>query len=160
MCLLLFSIFVLSQTFPSELCMMNSSWLGSDVVKIIYLAKCALWAGLIDKLWSLSWRTAFTHIKPIGGSARVCVCVCERERERERERHESMRLWEAVNWVGNLNKLEGEIMGWVCLNFVGLFGFRFELGSKCFKFKHNFSKSNFIAKQTPTTKKGAAQSSK
>ena len=84
-----------------------------------------------------------------------CVCVWERERD-----YESTRLWEAVNWVGNLNKLEGEIMGWVCLNFVGLFGFRFELSSKCFKFKHNFSKRNFITKQTPTTKKGTAQSSK
>ena len=128
---------------------MNSSCLGPDVVKIIYLVKSALWAGLIDKPWSPSWRTAFTRIKPIAGLA--CVCVWERERgwlwDFER------RLIECGIWTSwRVSK-----MGWVCLNFVG---FRFELGSKCFKFKHNFSKRKFITKQTPTTRKGTTQSSK
>ena len=85
------------------------------------------------------------------------VCVCVRESERERERgwlwDFERRLIECGIWTSwRVSK-----MGWVCLNFVG---FRFELGSKCFKFKHNFSKRKFITKQTPTTRKGTTQSSK
>ena len=76
-----FSFFTFSNIhFGSVFEIMNSSCLGPDVVKIIYLVKSALWAGLIDKPWSPSWRTAFTRIKPIAGLARARVC--ERERER------------------------------------------------------------------------------